>query len=370
MAEDAATRLVLLAGRLGPEEARRVRDLADRLRGPDLAVEVLSVATGGPAEGCGMVACPGLASRWWRPWAVRELVRDGRPPRPALLHVLQAEMDAAGLALAESWQVPYVQAVDDYLPPGGTLRLSRRWCRALVAAGAGLADDLARHLGVPRSWITVVPPGIAPASSCDPAAEHDPGQVAVIGTVGPLAPGSGLATFLQAARQVLAAGVAAEFVVSGVGPAEADVRRLAERLGIAGRVTFAGELRPEPMFWGVLDVYCQATLRPSAGRALAAALAHGVPSIAADVEGLRAWISPGRTGLLVPPGDPDALAGAILDLLADRDRARRLGRAGRDRIAREFDPAREAADLRSVYRRILAAEADAPAPAVAAAGHA
>src|SRR5205823_3118792 len=161
----------------------------------------------------------GLASWWW-PWAVRCLVRAGRPARPALLHVLHAEMDLAGLALAEAWRVPYLQTVDDYLPPGGTLRLSRRGCRGGVGAGPGRA----------------------------------------------------------------------------------------ERLGIAGRVTFTAERGAEPMFWGVLDLYCQAALRPCAGRPLAAALARGIPAVAADVEGLRAWVDDGRAGRLVPPGDPDAMA--------------------------------------------------------------
>src|SRR5262249_20350570 len=106
----------------------------------------------------------------------------------------------------------------------------------------------------------------------------------------------------------------------------------------------------------------QTALRPCAGRGLATALAQGVPSIATDVPGLRAWIDDSRTGLLVPPGEPDALARAILDLLADPDRAR--GRHGRDLIARDYDPNREAADLVAVYRRVLA-DADSPTPPAA-----
>jgi D-inositol-3-phosphate glycosyltransferase len=95
---------------------------------------------------------------------------------------------------------------------------------------------------------------------------------------------------------------------------------------------------------------------------LATALAHGVPSIAADVEGLQAWLAGEPKGLRVPPGDTDALSAAILELLADPARARTLGRSGRSYIASSFPPERQARELASLYRDALATEADARGP--------
>ena len=72
-------------------------------------------------------------------------------------------------------------------------------------------------------------------------------------------------------------------MVAGQGPGETDLRRRAERLRIADRVTFTADTSPEGTFWKVLDVFCLTALIPTTGRALGTALAHGVPSIATDV---------------------------------------------------------------------------------------
>ena len=107
-------------------------------------------------------------------------------------------------------------------------------------------------------------------------------------------------------------------------------------------------------FWNVLDVFCQPTLVPSVGRTLATALAFGVPSIASNIEGLRALVTDARNGLSVPPGDSSALAAGVLELLADPEQARNLGREGRQGILREYRPDVEAERLATVYRNALA----------------
>ncbi|MEO6808416.1 MAG: glycosyltransferase family 4 protein [Isosphaeraceae bacterium] len=352
---DAAMRVVLLAGRLTASEAGRLRGLVDALRCKDLTIEVVCVAGAASWDGApGVIEAPGLGSPWRRPWAVRRLASADGPGRPDLLHALGAEMDAAALALAESWRVPYVQTVEEYIPVGGRLRLSRPWCRALVATSVGLADDLARSLSVPGNWIMIVPPGIA-------IPEHEPapcetGRVPVVGASAPLVSGSGLVAFLGAARRIVDSGLEAEFVIAGEGPAEADLRRVAERLGVVGRVTFATTPGDGSSFWRVLNVFCQPSRVPNTGRCLAMALAHGVPAVVSDVDGLRCWLDGVKGGRLVPPGDPVALSRAILDLLADPVGARDLGRRGRERVARDFAPDREADRLADLYRRIMEAE--------------
>ena len=134
------------------------------------------------------------------------------------------------MALADGWRVPYLLTVDDFLPPGGSLRLARRWCRGLIAGGRELADDLVDLTGVPRSWVHVLPPGLPLPDR--PACPRSSG-VKVVGVAGAMAAGSGLATFLAAAVRVIATGLDVEFVLAGHGPDEPDLRRRADRLGIA-----------------------------------------------------------------------------------------------------------------------------------------
>jgi glycosyltransferase involved in cell wall biosynthesis len=357
-----ARSILLLADRLGVhDEGWSVRPFLDRLGRHGFDAQVLCVeAAGDAAADVRVVGAPGLGRRWRLPLAVRALRFGERLNVPDLLHVLQSRMADAGLAIAEHWGLPVVQTVDEFVAPGGRLRLSRRWCRRLVATGRALADELTAGLGVPAGLVAVVNPGIE-APEAAPAGERGD-RVPVIGTAGPLVSGSGFATFLNAARRVIDAGADAEFVIAGQGEDEVDLRRRAHRLRIADRVTFAGIPVVGLRFWSVLDVYCQTALVPSAGRALATALAFGVPSVASDLAGLRALIDPGRTGLRVPPGDAGALASTILALLADPEGARRLGREGRAFILREFDPEAEARQLAQVYRDALAS----PGPAAGA----
>ncbi|MCA1686472.1 MAG: glycosyltransferase family 4 protein [Planctomycetia bacterium] len=293
--------ILLVAGRLGVhDEGWSIRPFLDRLERQGVAAQVLCVASSGDAaDDYRVVGCPGLGGRWRHPLAVRGLRFGERLNRPALCHVLQSRLGDVGLAIAEHWRVPYVQK----------------------------------------------PPGAAPAGSGR--------RVAVIGTAGPLVTASGFATFLNAARKVIDAGVDAEFVIAGQGRDEVDLRRRADRLRIADRVTFAGIPVVGLRFWSVLDVFCQPSLVPSVARTLATALAFGVPSIASDIEGLRALVTHGRDGLRVTPGDSGALARAVLELLADPDRARELGSGGREVIRRDYHPDAEARALADVYRRAL-----------------
>lgn len=345
--------ILLLADRLGVhDEGWAVRSFLDRLEAAGLAAQVACVeAVGDAAADPRVLEVPSLEVRWRLPMAVRALRLGERIPRPDLIHVLQSRMSHVGIAVAEHWRLPYLQTVDEYVPSGGRLRLSRRWCRRLIATSRELADDLSTNLGVPADAIRVVNPGIeAPQEEPErPAA----GKVAVIGTAGALVNPSGFATFLTAARRVLEAGLDAEFVIAGQGEDEVDLRRRAARLRIADRVTFAGTPVVGLRFWNVLDVYCQPALSPSVGRTLATALAFGVPSIASDIDGLRALVTHDQNGLRVPPGDSLALARTILNLLQDPDRARALGRNGRAIILRDYQPDAEAQSLANLYHEVL-----------------
>jgi glycosyltransferase involved in cell wall biosynthesis len=359
--DDPTRTVLLLAGRLGePEPVGLTEPLLDRLAWHSVSAQVLCVTR----EGAGttnerIVELPVLGGHWRRAFAARRVRFDEGLKRPELLHVVTPEMAAVGLAIAEHWRIPYVQTLDEFLPPGGRLRVSQRWCRGLIAASRELADDLIRNLGIPLEFVAVIPPGIAIPEESSVTTRR--GVVPVIGTAGPLVPSAGIVTFLNAARRVLDAGLDAEFVIAGQGEAEVDLRRRAARLRIADRTTFAGRNVVGLRFWRALDVFCQTSLTPTVGRTLAMAMAYGVPAVATDLEGLRSLVQHGTTGLRIPPGDSGALARTILEMLAERARTQALGEAGREAIRRGFDPAAEASGLASLYRRVLACSAT-PAP--------
>jgi glycosyltransferase involved in cell wall biosynthesis len=84
------------------------------------------------------------------------------------------------------------------------------------------------------------------------------------------------------------------------------------------------------------------------------ALALGRPLVATSVGGLVEVVRDGETGILVPPGDPDSMAAAILRLLDDRELARRMGAAGRDFITQTYTLEAQAAALAALYHEALA----------------
>jgi glycosyltransferase involved in cell wall biosynthesis len=365
---EAVRHVLLLADRISnADQAGTVRAYVERLGRRGLAARVLCSAWLGPLrDGLDVEEHRGLGDRWRLPWTLRGLRRPQGPWRPALIHAFQARMAPAALELSERWGVPYLQGVEEFLPPGTRLRLSRRWCRGLIATSHELRDDLTRNFGVPPDWVRVVHRGLeAPEPILSRWAPAEP-RVAVVGAAGPLTTGSGFSTFLNAARRVLDAGIDAEFVLVGEGDEEGDLRRRADRLRLAERLTFAGDAAVGLSFWDLLDIYCQPSTVPTVGRSLARAMAHGIPSVASDIEGLRALVTHGVSGLRVPPGDTNALARAILDLLADRPRAATLGLNAREAVLRDYDFDREANTLSQLYLDIIASEPPLPAERSAA----
>jgi len=133
------------------------------------------------------------------------------------------------------------------------------------------------------------------------------------------------------------------------------LRRLAAPHG--ERVVFVGAVpnRDLPVYHALADVLVAPSLLESFGIPPIEAAASGLPVVAAATGGLLDTVVPDRTGLLVPPGDADALALALDRLLADPARARALGRAGRERVAAAFTWDRIADVLAGYYADVLAA---------------
>jgi glycosyltransferase involved in cell wall biosynthesis len=253
--------------------------------------------------------------------------------------------------MAETWRLPYVQTVDDFLTAEAGLRISRRWLHSFVVPGDELRDVLVEELAVPEERVAVIPPGIV----VEPPPTRPRGaRVPVAGVAGPPLEETGFGAFLEAARIALNRGRDLEFLIAVQGGDSTEVRRHALALGIQERVTMADFDVVGPRLWSVLDVYCQPSLGPSAGRTLTLALAHGVPCVAADVRGLRGLIRPGKSGLLVPPDDPPALADAVLRVLDHPDFARELGDAAWTDLRARFDLDAEADGLADLYRRAAA----------------
>lgn len=175
----------------------------------------------------------------------------------------------------------------------------------------------------------------------------------VLLSVGRLRHYKGLDTLIRALQQL----PDVVSVIVGVGPMEAAWKTLAQEIGVAGRVIFAGEVSDAnlPSYYSSADVF----VLPSNSRAEAfgmvnlEAMGHALPLITTEVGSATSWINEhGVTGLVVPPMEPDALAKAV-EALRDEDLRRRMGAAALQRVSADFTVEKMVERMANVYREAL-----------------
>jgi glycosyltransferase involved in cell wall biosynthesis len=118
-------------------------------------------------------------------------------------------------------------------------------------------------------------------------------------------------------------------------------------------VRFAGQTNPEGGVFRHTDVLVFPSRMNGPGRSVFEAGIHGIPSVLALKDRVEDVVEHGRTGLIVPERDPQALSDAVRQLADDPDLRARLGAAARDKYREQFEPSRVAAGMLAVYRSVL-----------------
>lgn len=210
-------------------------------------------------------------------------------------------------------------------------RILMRTTSANVAVSAHLARWLEEAAWLRRGSVRVIYNGVSdvePAQG-EPRATGPP----VVGTIARLTRQKGVDVFLRALAQV----PNARAVVVGDGEDRVALEQLAKELGIDDRVTWMGWRDDARTLLTSFDVFVLASRFEGLGLALIEAALAERPIVATSVDGTPEVVVHGETGILVPPDDPPALARAISELLADRERARGLGRRARVFALDRFD---------------------------------
>ncbi|MBO0983904.1 glycosyltransferase [Rathayibacter sp. SD072] len=241
----------------------------------------------------------------------------------------------------------------------------------IVATCSDEAFEL-KGLGVPTSSISVVPCGVdlERFSPDGPVAEKT--RPIRLMSIGRLVPRKGMGHAIEALARLVQDGHDAELVIvggSGSGDALAadpEYQRLhgvAEGLGVADRVHLVGQLSQTemPAMLRSADIVVCAPWYEPFGIVPLEAMACGRPVVASSVGGLIDTVVEDVTGVHVPPRDPQALASALSALIADPERARAYGAAGRERVESRYSWDRVAADTERAYRTTLAGLGDGEA---------
>jgi glycosyltransferase involved in cell wall biosynthesis len=159
----------------------------------------------------------------------------------------------------------------------------------------------------------------------------------VIGFVSKLWEGKGHTVALEAMVLVLVAFPRAKLLLVGEGPLAGALQAQSRTLGIESSVVFAGfRTRVAELTW-LCDFCILPSFYEGMGRVLLEAGACSKPVVASRVGGIPDVVVDNETGFLVPPGDPEALASAMMRLLEDRDLLARMGARAREYIGEKFD---------------------------------
>ena len=229
----------------------------------------------------------------------------------------------------------------------------------VIAISRAVAVELTAA-GVPEEQIRVVHSAVPRP---DPLAQHSrdellrefglPTDALIIGMAAQFIPRKGHEVLLDALPAVLARYPNARFLLFGRGPLADRARRRVEQNGWSRLVLFPGFRSDLPDYLGSLDLLVHPALDEGLGIILLQACAAGVPVIATPVGGIPEVVTDRVNGLLVPPGEAEALAAAIMRLLEAKDLRIRLGRAGRERVERNFSVERMVEGNLGVYREVL-----------------
>lgn len=179
----------------------------------------------------------------------------------------------------------------------------------------------------------------------------------VVGNVGRLAPQKGQRHLIAAMPMLLERVPRAHAVIAGGGDLEEYLRDLATELGVAERVHVLGPRRDVPALMHAIDVFAMPSIWEGFGLVLLEAMAAGRPIVASRVATIPEVVADGETGLLVPAGDPPALADALASLAHDPGLAKEMGEAGRERLRRGFSIEKMVGDTELLYRELVESRA-------------
>jgi glycosyltransferase involved in cell wall biosynthesis len=235
-------------------------------------------------------------------------------------------------------------------------RLLAPFTRAVVCVSQAVRQFVTGHIGLPAKKCRVIYNGVPArtgAPPCRPGRDTSPEGLLVV-SVGALVENKGHRVLIDAFRQAVASRPELKLLIVGDGPLRPELERQAAELELRSHIGFTGCLADVHTVLCQSDMVIQPTLhREALSLSLIEAAQHGLPAVASRLGGIPEVVAHDRTGLLVPPGDPVALAGAILTLADDPCLRARLGGAARSEYERRFRAEQMVAEIEALYASLF-----------------
>lgn len=331
-------------------------DFADRIRVPDVPVIALEKSGG------------------WDPGVFLRLRDVLRRLQPAIVHsrnlgVLEGQIVSALAGVPVRIHGEHGRDTYDLHGVSRKYNLFRKAVRPLIhhytSVNRDLAEWLVRTIGIPEARVTVIPNGVdtgrfRPAGierpCIGPPGFAPPGSF-VCGTVGRMQTVKDQATlvraFIDLVRRRPDISKRLRLVLIGDGPLREGCLALLQEAGCAEHAWLPGERTDVSDLLRGLDLFVLPSIGEGMSNTILEAMATGLPVVATKVGGNEEVVEEGRTGFLVPPSDPAALAAAIERYVDGADLAPAQGAAARGRVEREFSLDRMVEGYARTYEAVL-----------------
>ena len=295
--------------------------------------------------------------------ALSRLYRHIHSRRPTILHTSLFHANLSGRITGRLTGVPIIISSERTMAMESEWRYRlNRWTIGMVdrvvAVSKKVGEFCINNIRLPAQKVVVIHNGVEipllPPDTREQARLELglPQDALVCGAVSRLDPVKGIDVLILAFAQVLASH-AAYLVIVGEGPERQHLESVAQESGVSDRVIWAGYRADVPQQLPAFDVFVQPSLHEGLPNTVLEAMAAGLPVVATAVGGTPELVVNGKTGLLVPPGDPAALVGAITALLENPEARGSMGQAGRRRVKQRFTVEEMVQKIEQLYEDML-----------------
>ncbi len=238
-------------------------------------------------------------------------------------------------------------------------RFLGKFTHRIIAVSEAVKRDLLRYDGLEPDKVLVIPNMI----DLDAFGRGDRERVRrelgftprelVLGCVARLEEQKGHVYLLEAANLLRRQRAGIRLLLVGDGRLRSSIEHKAKELGLLDVVVFTGTSNRVAELMSAMDVFVLPSLWEGLGLVLGEAMASGVPVVSTEVGGTSEIVLDGETGLLIPPGDPEAIRKAVIRILDDREATRTMTEQARHRVVRLMSKQRHMALLEAVYEELL-----------------
>lgn len=323
-------------------------------KNPNLQLHARAVAEGMDAH---IIPCSGQVDR-----SAIGVIREIAAKTGAdLIHSHNFKADVYSYLALRNGPVPLVATCHTWYDTDTIVTLYGKIDRFILrrfARVVAVSENVRRRLlqsGVREEKIRYVRNGIdlRPFASASPSLPKNPSAPRV-GLIGRLSWEKGVDVFIRSAARALFEFPNASFVIVGEGPDRAALEQAITDLKLIERVTLLGRREDMPSVYASLDIMVSASRQEGLPIAILEGMATALPLVATTVGEVPTVIEAGRTGLLVPPDEPEQLAAGIVELLRGPAKRAQMGAAGRQLVRDKFSAETMTAAYLDVYEEALA----------------